>query len=393
MNDAKTETDTQPTLASGHRIQDRYQIEALIARDDRSQVYLAKRLPSGEHVALRALSAEFFAEPSQLEAFRHAVHILQDVQHPSLPRVFGLEEGEGLCFLVTDHAEGISLESLLRSSPPRIEQAADIALCVFSALHVLHSAGLVHGEMKTKAVLTRLQGDMRPGVPAARLLDLCSVRQRAADRLQEQDLLGAAAILYEMVVGVPPSQQNPPTPMPTKNEVTGSAIPPALSAVIMKALSADAHERYASAKDVEQALAQAMNQPLVITPRDSSHSALDAETLATSDTELNLKDDARAAVQTTAIALLSTAKTLPTDGPPLPLPPLQSQGDTLRSAVSDLKPPNPTSAEPKKPAAPLQKKPSAESPQERHPLERWFWLIALLVAAACILIGVWIGSR
>lgn len=137
---------------------------------------------------------------------------------------------------------------------------------------------------------------------------------------------------------------------------------------MMRALSADPRERYATAKDFEHALAQAMSQPLVITPRDSNHGAIDAETLATSDTELNLKEDARAAVAIAAAAppSISTAKTLPVETT------LQKSG-TISFAKSAEK--------------------SEKKSAEKSGLERWFWLLALLVALVCVLAGIWIGTH
>jgi serine/threonine-protein kinase len=109
------------------------------------------------------------------------------------------------------------------------------------------------------------------------------------------DLYAAGVMLYEMAVGEVPfkarsavgtmtAHLHDPLPSPRKAR-PDAHIPPALEAVILRSLAKSPADRYATARELAEAIAAARDEPRVIRPSGVTST----EEIAESDTDLHLE--------------------------------------------------------------------------------------------------------
>jgi serine/threonine-protein kinase len=473
-------------LPKGLRLGTRYLIESIIGEGASGVVYLARRSPEGDRVALKVIHRHLCTDEEVFGRFRREAGILKRIQGQHVVQVYELFEETGLLIIALEHIDGTSLEEAIKASPPDLDQAVEISLQVCAALGAAHAAGVIHRDLKPSNVLIQrvtgkstglrvrvvdfglakvVQGD-GPGQPPNFITqrdmifgtpEYMAPEQARGDEVDlRADLYAAGVMLYEMVVGHVPFHGRTPistmdahlhegVPHPRTSR-SGHPVAPSLAAVILRALAKEPGDRYPSARAFAEALTAAWGERLVISPRDSAQGAVSADELAMIDTELNLGEDARAAVKAaeemlasqkaasdlstakTMVGDLSTAKTiagelstaktiagelstaktiaggslgslnvlpktLPMDAPSMTSKTLPEAGisnapdaigTTLRSAV----PGKLSETGPRGRVTPeilIQAPPPGSN--------RWLWVAIVIAAALCVLIGVWMGVR
>src|SRR5919205_887976 len=81
------------------------------------------------------------------------------VDHPHVTTVYDVVEENGKPWLVLEHVDADSLQSVLEHGGPLSPRAAArIGLDVLSALEAAHAAGIVHRDVKPANVLVRRGG-------------------------------------------------------------------------------------------------------------------------------------------------------------------------------------------------------------------------------------------
>jgi len=114
-------------------LKERYHIEDLVSQDETGAVYCARDLETGRLVALRrffpmGISGGGFLDRER-EGFGKTVESLKGVRHEFLRGVLdgGVDEVDGMPYLVMEWAEGRSLANVLKSGPLAAEQVVDLA--------------------------------------------------------------------------------------------------------------------------------------------------------------------------------------------------------------------------------------------------------------------------
>ncbi len=273
----------EDTLQVGSVIQQRYRLDGELGRGGIGIVYRAHDIPNGRDVALKVLNVEG-TNAQRREQFVQEAQITSQFDHPNIVRVHetGTVEGgsETRPFVVMDLVPGENLGELRGLTYARI---VELGRQICAALEYIHSRGFVHCDLKPQNVLVERHGFRY----VAKLADLGLARPRglaspSADGVAgtvyyiapeviagqpadvAADLYGLGAMLYEMVTGrvpfsdyderailsqhldesvVPPSQSRP-------------AVPPLLEAIILRLLAKNPQDRYASAREVREALIQ-----------------------------------------------------------------------------------------------------------------------------------------
>jgi len=437
-------------LPSGFRI-GRYVIDAVVGEGASGVVYRGHREPDGERVALKIIHRHLCSDLQIFKRFQREADILKRIEGQHLAKVYEILNDNDLLIIALEFVDGPSLEAILKTSPPDVDQAVEITLQVCAALGAAHAAGVVHRDLKPANVIVErftsrttglrvrvvdfglakvVHGDAAVAPPTAltqRDMIFGTPEYMAPEQVQgdeidlRADLYAAGVMLYEMVVGkVPFSGRSTLATMQAhvRDEVphprssrTGQSVPPSLAAVILRALAKDPMARYPSARAFAEALTAAWSERLVITP-SAPAAGTSIEDLATIDTELNLAEDARAAVKAAdenakkalptqrALAMVTTpvaapkivagmgssppkvSKTVPSASEPDPA------GTTLQSAKNE--------ALEVTPEGPLRSRPTPEIRVEDPPPRpggRLFWILAIGAAVICIVAGILIGSR
>ena len=77
-----------------------YEITAEIGKGGMGEVYQAKDTKLGRDVAIKVLPEEFALDTERVARFQREAKLLASLNHPNIAAIYGLEESEGIHFLV-----------------------------------------------------------------------------------------------------------------------------------------------------------------------------------------------------------------------------------------------------------------------------------------------------
>jgi TolB-like protein len=257
-----------------------YDILGLAGDGDLGPVYRARDTKAGRTVAVRVLSRSM-SDPLVRARALDLIQPYTGLSHPHVATLFEAGEQQGAVYLVYEFVPGDTLSALIGGRPMNPRRALDLAAQVADALAEAHALELVHGDLRPSTVIVTPKGHPKildfglrafvagsgpastADLQAARLESLGSARvaYMAPEQLLGQpadhraDLFSLGAILHEMVTGarafsgrtavetgVQVLQARPPIPSALNPD-----LPPELDAVVTRALSKKAADRYQSA--------------------------------------------------------------------------------------------------------------------------------------------------
>jgi serine/threonine-protein kinase len=140
----------RPSPHAGTRLGERYRIEGLLASGGTSDVYVALDEQSGEQVMIKWLTPRAALDGQLRERFVLSARVTMAVEHPSVLRVFGVQEpADAAPYLVMEALSGEALSDYLRRIPAMPEVlVVKLAREVASALVAAHRVGIVHRDIK-----------------------------------------------------------------------------------------------------------------------------------------------------------------------------------------------------------------------------------------------------
>ena len=94
-----------------------YKVTEKLGEGGMGEVYRAEDTTLKREVALKVLPAEFTQEQGRLARFEREAQLLALLNHPNIAAIYGLEEANGVRFLVLELVEGETLAERLTSGP------------------------------------------------------------------------------------------------------------------------------------------------------------------------------------------------------------------------------------------------------------------------------------
>src|SRR2546425_10419821 len=209
----------------GRRVQGRYRIIGKLGVGAFGAVCAAEDTATGHRVAIRLLPRGL---PRAPQVARTIVRLGQSIveastSHPVLVRVLAFGQTEhGRPFVAMERVRGRRLSEILSEGKPLAVRAAlRLALDLGGSVETLHSMGLAHGALRPCNVMVLEDGRVKlMDVELACLRDSESMKAvvaaeppaeylapeqiRQAPVTDKADVYAFAAILYEMLCGVPP---------------------------------------------------------------------------------------------------------------------------------------------------------------------------------------------
>jgi serine/threonine protein kinase len=78
-----------------------YKVLEQLGRGGMGEVYLAEDLSLDRKVALKFLPEAFTDDPERMARFEREAKLLASRNHPNITAIYGLEQADGKCFLVS----------------------------------------------------------------------------------------------------------------------------------------------------------------------------------------------------------------------------------------------------------------------------------------------------
>jgi eukaryotic-like serine/threonine-protein kinase len=127
-----------------------YRLQKLLGAGGMGEVYLARDTRLGRDVAVKVLPQEFTSDPDRLARFEREARILATLNHPNICGIYGLEEADGIRFLVLELVAGQTLAVRLAEAggPLPVSEALDVAQQIAQALEVAHDGAVIHRDLK-----------------------------------------------------------------------------------------------------------------------------------------------------------------------------------------------------------------------------------------------------
>ena len=300
------------SFAPGQAFGDRYTIVEEIGAGGMGQVYKALDRKLGKPVALKLIRPHVAARAGAPARFRRELALAREVTHPNVCRVHDLGDINGVLYISMEYVEGQTLDRLVHSVghlSPR--QAITLGRQICAGLEAVHERSIVHRDLKPGNIMigrngqplvmdfgmAYQHGDQRltdAGVVLGTMAYLSPEQARGQATDPRSDVYAVGLMLYEMLTGRRPPGDGIALPLALRE--SGERCPPpsrfapeipaALDAVVMRCLEREPVRRYASARDVEQALGQAGtalssgSAPLPLARRSRSWTAVGAAVVA-----------------------------------------------------------------------------------------------------------------
>jgi beta-lactam-binding protein with PASTA domain/predicted Ser/Thr protein kinase len=271
-------------LEAGQQIGDRYRLVQRVGSGGMADVWSADDSMLGRRVALKFLHERFGADEQFVERFRREAQAAAGLQHPNVVSVYDRGEHEGRYWIAMEYVHGASLKDLIERGLSPAE-AVEIVRQVLNGVRFAHERGIVHRDLKPHNVLVDAEGRARVtdfGIARAGASEITQTgsvlgtaqylspeQAQGLDTTASADIYSVGVILYEALTGQVPFDaetavaialkqiSEPPVPPRQINP----EIPPALNAVVLKALAKAPADRYANATEFLRALDAAEANP------------------------------------------------------------------------------------------------------------------------------------
>ncbi|MDT0545435.1 MULTISPECIES: protein kinase [Streptomyces] len=262
----------------------RYQLRDLLGEGGMASVHLAYDSVLDRQVAIKTLHTELGREQSFRERFRREAQAVAKLTHTNIVSVFDTGEdtidGSVMPYIVMEYVEGQPLRSVLDADARQYgamptEKALKITADVLAALEISHEMGLVHRDIKPGNVMMTKRNVVKVmdfGIARAMQSGVTSMTQtgmvvgtpqylspeqalgRGVDA--RSDLYSVGIMLFELLTGRLPFDADSPLAIayahvqeePVAPSTINQSIPPAVDALVARALKKNPNERFPNAE-------------------------------------------------------------------------------------------------------------------------------------------------
>ena len=263
----------------------KYEITAVLGKGAMGVVYKGFDPQIERVVALKTvrrdimdpdLAAQFMAR------FRNEAKAVGRLRHPNIVAIYDFGEEDSIAFIAMEYVDGTGLgEHLNRTTRFGLAQLAGIMEQLLLALGYAHERGVIHRDIKPANLIVTAGGELKLAdfgiarIDTSELTMAGSVLGTPSYMSPEQclgeaidhrsDLFSAGVVLYELLTGQKPFTGSVDSIMykicheePRPPSLAGEgAVPPALDAVLARALAKSPDARFQNAREFRETLLRA----------------------------------------------------------------------------------------------------------------------------------------
>jgi len=146
-----------------------YQLQALIGAGGMGEVYQARDPKLGRSVAIKILPRAFTTHSDRLARFEREARLLASLNHPNICGIYGIEESDGIRFLILELVEGETLADILAHASPNeapggrltLDRALAVARQIADALEAAHDKAIIHRDLKPANIKITTDGTVK----------------------------------------------------------------------------------------------------------------------------------------------------------------------------------------------------------------------------------------
>lgn len=287
----------------------KYELQELLGQGGMAEVWKAYDTQLRRYVAIKLLHANLQADPDFITRFAREAQVVAALRHPNIVQIYDFyisesnepdqTQGSTVAYMVMEYIQGRTLADYIRDTSAKREFPVPAAIVrlftpISLALDYAHRQGMIHRDIKPANILLDQTNTARNpmGEPVLSDFGIAKVVGAAGQTMtgsllgtplyispeqvqghtltNRSDLYSLAVVLYQMVTGVTPFQSDTITAImmkhltetPAAPHLINPNLPPALSAVLLKALAKDPQQRYPGASAMTAAVARAFNLPV-----------------------------------------------------------------------------------------------------------------------------------
>lgn len=263
-------------LKQGTLLGGRYEILEKIGAGGMAVVYKARCRLLNRFVAVKVLRNEFRGDTEFVKRFSVEAQAAASLSHPNIVSIYDVGQDMGLYYIVMEYVEGITLKQYIaKKGALPWREAGGIEAQICSALECAHKNHIIHHDIKPHNIILTKDG-------LAKVTDFGIARASSSATLvaggtvmgsahyfspeqarggytdEKSDIYSAGVVLYEMLTGRVPFDNESPIAiamMHAQNEIPlpheiNPEIPEAMEQIVLKAMEKEQRLRYGSAADM-----------------------------------------------------------------------------------------------------------------------------------------------
>jgi serine/threonine protein kinase len=250
----------------------KYEIVRELGRGATSTVYLALDPFNNQHVALKLFNLDGLRDGSSAKVFRKLLlteaSLAGKLTHPHIVKIHDAVMDGDMNYMVMEYFEGETLERCAEvGNLPTLNRAAEIIYKCCKALEYAQSQGVIHRDIKPANILLSGESDIKisdfgsavvENQQTTQVSGVGSPAYMSPEQIQEQalthqtDIYSLGVTMYRLLTGKLPFDAANNYSMiyqimnsePLPPSTFRPEIPPALDAIVLRAMSKDTKRRY-----------------------------------------------------------------------------------------------------------------------------------------------------